>query len=170
MAKRFSTIGFTPMLESVNRKFARRIDTCYNKEVSKGLYGGDSSIKLPGNTYMGCSTRQVNVIGVGTVAKNIMFFRRPMNEPLVTSAQLTNRTNFSETSTWVTERVKNLSVIANDRQKFLEAKADISKKIKGVSAYGYSARGGMYGWLFAIGMAYLKAGDDLPSGAFTWDA
>lgn len=166
MAKRFSTIGLSPMVESVNRKFARRIDTSYNKRVPKGL-DGNNNISIPGNTFMGCSTRDVNIIGVGNVKKHIMFFHRPMNEPVLTSSQLTNRTNFSDVSQWEVERVKDLSVISNDRQKFLEAKADFSKRIKGVSAYGYE---GMRGWLFAIGMAYKKAGDDLPSGAFSWDA
>lgn len=164
--KKFSTIGLSPMVESVNRKFARRIDTSYNKRVPKGL-DGNNNISIPGNTFMGCSTRDVNIIGVGNVKKHIMFFHRPMNEPVPTQAVLNARTNFSETVEWANTRVKDLSVIANDRQKFLEAKADFSKRIKGVSAYGYE---GMRGWMFAIGMAYLKAGQDLPSGAFTWDA
>lgn len=166
MAKRFSTIGLSPMVESVNRKFARRIDTSYNKTFPKGL-NGNNETALPGNTFMGCSTREVNIIGVGTVKKHIMFFHRPMNEPVPTAAVLAARTNFSDVSEWANLRVKDLSVISNDRQKFLEAKADFSKRIKGVSAYGYE---GMRGWLFAIGMAYKKAGQDLPTVAFTWDA
>ena len=165
--KRFSTIGFNPMVDSVNRKFARRIDTSYNKTFSKGLYGGSNDVAIPGNTFMGCSSREVNVIGVGTLKKNIMFFHRPMNEPLKTSKVIAVRTNFTEVAEWANERVKDLSVVANDRQKFLEAKADFKKRIKGVSAYGYE---GMRGWMFAIGMAYKKAGQDLPSSAFAWDA
>lgn len=164
--KRFSTIGLSPMVESVNRKFARRIDTSYNKTFPKGL-NGNNEVAIPGNTFMGCSTREVNVIGVGTLKKHIMFFHRPMNEPVATSAVLAARTNFSEVAEWVKTRLMDLSVIANDRQKFVEGKADFSKRIKGVATYGYE---GMRGWLFAIGMAYKKAGAELPSGAFTWDA
>lgn len=167
MAKRFSTIGLSPMVESINRKFARRIDTSYNKVVEKGLNGNDNKIKLPGNTFMGCSSRDVNIIGVGNVKKHIMFFHRPMNVPVPTQAVLTNRTNFSETSAWVTTRLKDLAVLANDRQKFLVAKEDLSKKIKGVSAYGFEK---MRGWLFAIGMGYRAAGQELPSGQLSWDA
>lgn len=162
MAKRFSTIGFNPMVESINRKFARRIDTVTPKKYRKGggFTGMGSDLEVvPGHTYMGASSRIVNVIGVGSVQKNIMFFRKPWERTTPLSNDETEaRTNFGVAAHWVKMAAKNLSVIAQNRQKFNQAKEDFSLKISGVNAFGYTT---MRGWMFAIAVATLQEGGSL---------
>lgn len=148
MAKKFSTIGLNPMVESVNRKFARRIDTV----VDKGFGAA---------TYMGCSSRMVNVVGVGQKQKNVMFFRRPIK---LTSApgedQLKVRNAFTAASKWVKKYYKDLTYIAPNLAKWNEAIAHPTKSIKGVQAYGKTK---MRNWMFAIAYACYDQDGHVPS-------
>lgn len=150
MARKFSTIGFNPMVESVNRKFARNIDTCTDKTITVG-----GNRKIPGQLFMGAYTRNADVVGIGQVKKNIMFFRVPIAAPTRTSNQLDVRTKFIAATKWARDAHKDLSVIAANQEKWKAARANTSKSIKGVSAFGYQT---MVGWMTAI--AYQCAVQD----------
>lgn len=144
--KNFSTIGFNPMVESVNRKFARRKDKCNNRTISRSYSG--SGIKLPGSTYMGASSRIVNLACIGPTQKNVMFFRRPIELKISQSSKaLAARTAFTEILDWVREAKSDLAVFAQNQAKWNTAKNDRTKRINGVSAEGYATADG---WMFAV--------------------
>lgn len=147
MAKRFSTIGLNPMVESVNRKFARRVDTV----IDKG-FGA--------STYMGCSSRMVNVVGVGQKQKNVMFFRRPIKPPTASDDQIAGRNAFTAASGWVKKYYKDLAYIANNMAKWNEALQHPYKEIKGVRAYGFTK---MRNWMFAIAYACYAQDGHVPT-------
>lgn len=147
MAKRFSTIGLNPMVESVNRKFARRVDTCID-------HGFGAS------TFMGCSSQMVNVVGVGQKQKNVMFFRRPIKPHAPGEGELEARNNFTAASKWVKKYYKDLSYLAGNMQKWDEARTHPFKSIKNVRAYGYTK---MRNWMFAIAVSCIKLDGHVPA-------
>lgn len=145
--KNFSTIGFNPMVESVNRKFARRIDKCNNRTITRGA-SGNSGIKLQGITYMGASSRIVNLACIGPTQKNVMFFRRPINLKVSQSSKALNaRAFFLECLQWVREGKTDLQTFSQNQIKWNTAKKDRTKRINGVSAEGYATPDG---WMFAV--------------------
>lgn len=148
MAKRFSTIGLNPMVESINRKFARRIDTV----IDKG-FGA--------STYMGCSSRMVNIVGVGQKQQNVMFFRRPIKEVAAPSDDtLKVRNAFTAASKWVKKYYKDLAYISSNMQKWDQARVSPYPSIKGVRAYGFRK---MRNWMFAIAYACYWQDGEVPS-------
>lgn len=153
MARNFNTIGYNPMVESVNRKFARNIDTC----VPKAIPGNRT---LPGQLYMGAYTREVNLAGIGPVKKNTMFLRKPYKPAARTSAQLDVRLAFKSATTWARDARKDLSVLAANQEKWKTASANRSKTIKGVSAYGYQS---MLGWMTAIAFQCAVQDGNVPT-------
>ncbi len=159
MAKKMSNVTFMPAIEGISRKLALRRETCINKEVK---VGGDPASKkvIPGRTYMGVVTRPVNVIGVGTVQRSTLFMRKPMNALAASSGQITSRVNFAKAKLWVDAAMKSLEVVSANMAKFIAAKNDFTKTIKLVSAYGYQSE---RGWMFAIAVAILNDGGQLPA-------
>lgn len=158
MAKKMSNVSFMPAIEGISRKLALRRETCINKDVEVGLRPGNKKV-IPGQTYMGVVTRPVNVVGVGTVQRSTLFMRKPMNKPVETAAVLKRRVDFAYASEWAKGAMESLEVVAANQQKFLTAKEDFSKKIKGISAFGYQSP---RGWYFAIAYAIRKDNGSLP--------
>lgn len=158
MAKKISNVSFMPAIEGISRKLALRRETCINKDVNVGGQPANKKV-IPGQTYMGVVTRPVNIIGVGTVQRSTLFMRKPMNAPVATSATLLRRVNFAKAKIWVDAAMQSLEVVSANMAKFIAAKADLSKTIKGVSARGYQSE---RGWMFAIAYAILKQGGQLP--------
>lgn len=158
MAKKMSNVSFMPAIEGISRKLALRRETCVNKDVEVGLRPGNKKI-IPGQTYMGVVTRPVNVIGVGTVQRSTLFMRKPMNKAVETTAVLKRRVDFAYASDWAKNAMTSLEVASANQQKFLTAKDDFTKKIKGISAYGYQSP---RGWYFAIAYAIRKENGVLP--------
>lgn len=144
--KNFSTIGFNPMVESVNRKFARRRDKCNNRTILRSASG--SGIKLQGSTYMGASSRIVNLACIGPTQKNVMFFRRPINLKLSQSSKALNaRQYFLECLDWVKNAQTDLTSFSQNLAKWNTAKNDRTKTINHISAEGYATA---KGWMFAV--------------------
>lgn len=152
MAKKISTIAYAPMVEQVNRKFALRKETCTTKTLGSKI--------IPGVTYMGGSTRQVNINGYGPVNKQIMFFRKPYNRGPLSSKERQNRINFSQVSEWTKELMTDVSTLTQNQLKYKACVDDPTKSVKYVHARGYE---GMRGWVFAIGMNILGEGETLPA-------
>lgn len=158
MAKKMSNVSFMPAIEGISRKLALRRETCINKDVAVGSRAANAKV-IPGQTYMGVVTRPVNVIGVGTVQRSTLFMRKPMNAPVADTATLKRRTDFAYAADWAKNAMESLEVASANFDKFLQAKNDFSKKIKGISAYGYQSP---RGWFFAIAYAIRHTGGVLP--------
>lgn len=150
MSKIRKTIGFTPIVEEINRKFTIRKETCSLKKVGNK--------ELPAKSWMGSATRTHVLAGYGTVRVPYFVFRKNPNLSLPSASQLKVKTAFTAASKWVTAANKDLMVLAQNMQKFTAAKEDLTKKIKGISVAGYTYRG----WMFAIAFKMQYNGETLP--------
>lgn len=159
MAKKLSNVVLMPAVEGISRKIALRRETCFEKNVNVGSLGtAQDAMKIPGTTYMGIVSRLRNVNGIGQVRQNFLFFRKSMQAPTLTTDQLKLRASFSAGVKWVKDAWSDLEAITVNQQRYIAARADFTKKIEGVSAYGYK---NMRGWMSAIAIR-LKAADKLP--------
>lgn len=159
MAKKLSNVVLMPAFEGISRKIALRRETCIEKDVNVGKLGGvQDALKIPGTTYMGVVSRMRNVNGVGQVRQNFLFIRKSIVAPLLTSEQLDQRAYFAAGLKWVKDAWSDLNAITQNQMRYKAAREDYSKKIQGVSAYGYK---NMRGWMSAIAIR-LKAADKLP--------
>lgn len=159
MAKKLSNVVLMPAVEGISRKIALRRETCIEKSVNVGDLGSpQDAMKIPGNTYMGIVSRLRNVNGVGQVRQNFLFVRKSIVATPLTAEQLDQRAYFSAGIKWVNAAWYDLNAITVNQQRYEAAKADFTKKIEGVSAYGYQ---NMRGWMKAIAIR-LKAADKLP--------
>lgn len=156
--KKISNVDLMPAVDGISRKLALRRETCYDKSIAKG---GDENKKIviPGNTYMGVITKDVRLIGYGTVKRVRLFMRKPMTEPSPTQEQSFRRTYFTQGTQWTRDALKDLTVIAANQRKFLDATKDLTKTIAGISAAGYQ---NMRGWMSAIAIQ-LAADSKLPT-------
>lgn len=173
MAKKLSNVSFITGIEGFSRKLALRRETCIDKIGIKGdgattLYS-DANLVIPGNDYLGVTEREVNVIGVGKVKRHTLFIRKAQDYVMPTTAQNDQRNNFSDVMKWVYAAQHDLTVISANQAKFVAAVNDLTKKINGVSAYGYQS---MAGWMRGVAFGMLRAGQTLPQNHQLpdWDA
>lgn len=160
MAKKLSNVVLMPAVEGISRKIALRRETCIEKSVNVGSLGSaQDAIKIPGTTYMGIVSRLRNVNGIGQVRQNFLFIRKSTEALPLTSEQLDQRAYFSAGVKWVKDAWTDLNAITNNQMRYAAAREDFTKKIEGVSAYGYK---NMRGWMTAIAIR-LKAADKLPT-------
>lgn len=159
MAKKLSNVVLMPAFEGISRKIALRRETCLEKDVNVGDLGGpQDALKIPGTTYMGVVSRLRNVNGVGQVRQNFLFIRKSFVAPPLTADQQDQRAYFAAGLKWVKDAWSDLNAITQNQMRYKAAREDYSKKIQGVSAYGYK---NMRGWMSAIAIR-LKAADKLP--------
>lgn len=160
MAKKISNVVLMPAVEGISRKIALRRETCIEKNVNVGsIQGTKDMMKIPGTTYMGIVSRLRNVNGIGKVRQNFLFIRKSTEATPLTTEQLDQRAYFSVGVKWVKDAWSDLNAITVNQQRYAAARADYSKKIEGVSAYGYK---NMRGWMSAIAIR-LKAAGKLPA-------
>lgn len=139
MAKLKANIAYMPVVDSINRKFALRKNTCSHdskvgvveKEVAK---------------FMGGATRTTNRAGVGTCTRNYMFFRENPRTTVVTAEETARRQLFAQIGAAVPAIFKDLTQITRMTEMWVEALADPTKACNGVRAKGYTWRG----WVFAV--------------------
>ena len=156
MAKKLSNVVLMPAVEGISRKIALRRETCVEKYVNIGHLGDNSTaVNIPGTAYMGVVSRMRNVNGVGQVRQNFLFIRKSTAATEPTSEQLDQRAAFQLGLKWVKEAWTDLSAITTNQLRYKAAREDYSKKIEGVSAYGYQ---NMRGWMSAIAIRLKKAG------------
>lgn len=134
----YGSIAYAPMIESVNRKFARRQDV-----IGKNI-----------NYYMGGGTRVNNYAGIGPVSKNYMFFRKFASSVSPTPEQDQLRVFFGLAASARAFILKDLTQISSVNNLYKQAMEDKSKRINGISAYGRSFKG----WVFAV--CYERAKDE----------
>lgn len=153
--KKISNVSFMPAVTGVSRKLALRREKCYNVNIPRG---NEMGVKIPGKTYMGVVSKEVNIIGYGTVTATRLFMRTPMNTPETTTAQAAHRNAFTAGIEWANNAWLDLATFAQNQAKFAAALADHSKRIEGVSVVGYQS---FRGWMKGVAIALAKA-DKLP--------
>lgn len=158
--KKLSKIGYMNPVEQISRKFVPRHMTSrsMNANGSKGIPVGPGYI-LPKVKWFGAAVQERKVQGYGTVTKNIFVCRQYGRESLPQAEELTNRANFTIANQWAILAFKDLMAQATNIDRWDEAINDFQKTIKGVSAKGYQTT---RGWVVAIAMAILAAGETLP--------
>lgn len=128
-----ATIGYIPVVESINRKFALRREKINNSEASP-------------KCYLGGMTRTIYRAGVGPIAKNFMFLRKYAISVAPNADQLAIRQTFTLTTKSVSVITKDLAQITSVKNLWLQAKENPALLMKGVSAYGKTFRG----WIWSI--------------------
>lgn len=138
-----------PAVESVSRKWVRRVDTCSEKTNQQGQKYTIS--------YFGSGVRTKKFNGV-SIPQNYVFFRKNARTTPITADELDVRRNFSDASKWAKQAVTSLSVLTTNQQKYMQSN-DEHKTCKGVWAGDYGFRG----FCFAVAMAMLGNGETLPA-------
>lgn len=149
--KKVSNVDLLPAVDGISRKLALRRETCVDQSISKG--GGNTQIVIPGHTYMGIITKDINIIGYGSTKRVRLFMRKPMAQGLASVEQAQQRLAFSTGIAWTNAAWKDLTVISANQQKFLAARNDLTKTINGVSAAGYQS---MKGWMTGVAISLAK--------------
>lgn len=159
------TIGYMPVVDQINRKFTLRKNKC--SKIDLLTNGLKARVQLEPQKFMGGMTTTKYRAGVGDVRRNGLFVRENARTTEPTQAELTQRMNFSEVSTGVRSILKDLNQITQVQQKWMVAKDDRTKRLNGVSAYGYTFRG----WIFAVQFAGIKDNPSYSVGTFpaNWD-
>lgn len=135
-----ATIGYIPVVESINRKFALRREK---------INYGEASPKC----YLGGMTRTIYRAGVGSISKNFLFLRKHAISVAPNADQLMIRQYFTLTTKSVSYIMKDISQITSVKNLWLQAKENPALLIKGVSAYHRSYRG----WIWAVCWARYEA-------------
>lgn len=160
MAKQFKgTMGVAFPIESINRKLALRRETSGTKTVAGKILGG--------HKFMGGFTRTRSVVTGSGKTESIMvqyaFVRKFGRKSALTSKDITNRQNFAAVAKSVQTILEDLTQITRVQQLYLQARADVSKKMNGVSALGTAS---FRGWIFAVQYAGLKNDDEYNTDQF----
>lgn len=163
--KKLSNVEFITGIESVSRKFARRIDTATNKYVAKGEFVSASvptvdSTVVPGQAYFGNVSRTVQVFGIGNVRKNTFFVRKPFAAKAATASQIAVRERMIAAKAWVDAAMQSLEAITDNQNIFLQCKNDFTKSVWGIKTIGYQT---MRGWMMACAIAKLRDSNELPA-------
>lgn len=154
MGKAFlPTMGVAYPIESINRKLALRSEKSGNK-----LVGGNHSVIVPGAKFIGGFTRKYGVVtGSGKsslVQVQYMYVRKNARTSVPSTQEIVRRNNFATISRAITGLLEDLSQVTTIQQLYLQARADVTKKLNGVSVLGYA---NIRAWMFAVQYAGLKA-------------
>lgn len=160
MAKQFKgTMGVAFPIESINRKLALRRETAGNKTVAGKILGG--------HKYMGGFTRTRSVVTGSGKTESVMvqfaYVRKFGRTSALTSKDVTNRQNFAAVAKSVQTILEDLTQLTRVQQLWLQARADVKKKINGVSALGTSS---FRGWIFSVQYAGIKNNDEYNTDQF----
>lgn len=153
--KKLSKIGYMNPVESISRKFVPRHMTSRAADANPV---GPGYI-LPKVKWFGGAVQERKVQGYGIVTKNIFVCRQYGRASLPQARELMRRSNFALANQWAVGAFKDLMAQAQNIQRWVDAINDFDKTIKGVSAKGYQAT---RGWVVAVAMAILAAGETLP--------
>lgn len=161
-----ANITYMPVVESINRKFALRKNTCSKDNVVSGT----ASLVLESEVaqFMGGATRTTNRAGFGTCTRNYMFFRENPRSSETTPEERDRRNLFGQIGAAVPAIFKDLSQVTRMTEMWVEALADATKSCNGVPAKGYTWRG----WVFAVQYAGKLASSsyDITKFPTTFDA
>ena len=145
-------MGLVFGIESLNRKLALRAEVAGDKKVNGKHVGGAK--------YIGGFTRAYSVTtGSGKKEKIVpqyCFIRKYGRSSVLSVKEINNRNNFRAVSGGVKNIMEDLMVITRVQTMYVNAMADVSKKINGVSALGYAT---LRSWVFAVQYAGLKNDD-----------
>ena len=160
MAKQFKgTMGVAFPIESIDRKLALRKETSGTKTVAGKFLGG--------HKYMGGFTRTRSVVtGSGkteTVKVQFAFVRKNGRTSPLKQKEVENRQMFAAVCQSVPTILEDLTQITRVQQMWLQARADVKKKINGISALGAST---FRGWIFSVQYAGLKNNEEYDTDQF----
>lgn len=167
MGKAFMpTMGVAYPIESINRKLALRSEVSGLKTLDHGS-GNGTSVKVPGAKYMGGMTRSYGIVtGSGkkeTVKVQYLFIRKHARNTPPSVHEIDLHNNFATISRAVTHILEDLTQVTRIQQMYLQARADVTKKLNGVSVLGYA---NIRAWIFGVQYAGLKASDEYPVNTF----
>lgn len=128
-----ATIGYIPVVESINRKFALRREKINHGEASP-------------KCYLGGMTRTIYRAGVGSISKNFLFLRKHAISVAPNEDQMMIRQYFTLTSKSVSHIMTDIGQITSVKNLWLQAKENPALIMKGVSAYHKTYRG----WIWAV--------------------
>lgn len=156
MGKAFMpTMGVAYPIESINRKLALRSEKAGLKYLD---HGNGQDVKVPGAKYMGGMTRSYGIItGSGkkeTVKVQYLFIRKYARTTPPSVQEIDLHNNFATISRAVTHILEDLTQVTRVQQMYLQARADVTKKLNGVSVLGYA---NVRAWIFGVQYAGLKA-------------
>lgn len=138
-----SNISYMPAVESINRKFALRKNTC---SIGRAGDIARSNLETEVARFMGGSTRTTNRAGLGTCTRNVMFFRENPRSSVASVEEVQRRALFAQIGTAVPAILKDLSQVTTITNMWIEALADPTLACNGIRAKGYTYRG----WIFAV--------------------
>lgn len=160
--KSLSNVGLAYPIERLSRKLALRRETCTYEDKYAGLQwgvaGSGKKVRFGGNTYLGVSSRTVNLINVGKEVRNTLFMRKPFEMPVATANQIAAKANFGLGNSWVADANKDMMAVVANQETFLAAR-DAHTPIYGVLPDGYQS---MTGWMRAIAIKVVTDGGTLP--------
>lgn len=133
------TIRFMAPIEDVSAKFARVIDTSSNTAVTGKI----------SHRWFGAAVRKTARQGIGVQSKQVFVYRKFARQSAYGQNEITNQNYFSFSSTWASDSLDNLSIIAT-----IQANFKNGVPAAGVSPRGYTLRG----WVFAV--RYQQKKDD----------
>lgn len=137
-----ANISYMPVVESINRKFALRKNTCSVKSVNGTLLNLETEVAK----FMGGATRSTNRAGLGTCTRNYMFFRENPRSSAATQEEHSRRILFGQVGQAVPEIFRDLSQVTTITNMWVQALADPTLACNGIPAKGYTFRG----WAFAV--------------------
>ena len=160
MAKQFKgTMGVAFPIESIDRNLALRKETSGTKTVAGKVIGGAK--------FMGGYTRTYGVVtGSGkteAVKVQFAFVRKNGRTSPLKQKEVANRQMFAAVCQSVPNILEDLTQITRVQQMWLQARADVKKKINGISALGAST---FRGWIFSVQYAGLKNNEEYDTDQF----
>lgn len=149
--KKQNNITFMPVVESISRKFALRKEKCTKTSLR------DGKVVIDGISFMGAGVRQSYAAGYGSFKKNYFFMRKNPRSTPVKSAEVARRKVFGDASECVAHITTDLMQITQIYDLWEQAVANLTLKMKGISAKGYNYRG----WIFAVCYKRLQDGESI---------
>lgn len=134
-----ANVQYQPIVESVSRKFVPKKVTCCAPK-------GAGPVSIESTPWMGGGVRTTARAGLGGCTKNYLIIRTMGRSTALTSKEMNARTAFEMAAKGRNSILMNLNQITRVQQMFLQARADLNKKVNGKSAYGYTFKG----WIFAV--------------------
>lgn len=145
-----SNITYQPVVESINRKFVPKAETCHNSSPAGNSAG---PVKYESTGWMGGATRMSSRAGLGQCSRNYCVIRANARTTPYSANEIANHERFDTIQAAVRVIIHDLAQITRIQEMWATAVTNpTSKSINGIFAYGYTFKG----WVFAVQYAGLK--------------
>lgn len=162
MARPFKgTMGIAYPIDGISRKLALRSEIAGNKSFEASTH----DVEMPNVQYMGGMQRGYNVVTGSGKSQDIkvqyLFIKK--HKAALNDNQRATINLFSAIARAVKAIKRDLTQLTRIQQQYIQARADVTKTINGISVKGYSD---IWRWVFAVQFAGLKADEDYPVNTF----